>query len=133
MRGTFKEFGKEVRDILRGMIDQKLIKVDALESDKYGRILGVLYGWTTDNEVININQYLVDHAMAKAYDGGTKEAFTQADYDYFINNFRNTVWPTFVNYPNTLWWPFEIVKLPTIQNIYEVECIFFKPEINNHW
>lgn len=102
MRGTFKEFGKEVRDILRGMIDQKLIKVDALESDKYGRILGVLYGWTTDNEVININQYLVDHAMAKAYDGGTKEAFTQADYDYFINNFRNTVWPTFVNYPNTL-------------------------------
>lgn len=37
--------------------------------------------------------------MAKVYDGGTKDEFVQADYDKFIENFRNTVWPTFVNYP----------------------------------
>ena len=54
---------------------------------------------TTKNEKIKINDYLVEHLMAKKYDGGTKQAFTQADADEFHAEYTNAVWPEFKNYP----------------------------------
>lgn len=38
--GDVREFGAEVRDIVKNMILGKIVKVAAGESDKYGRILG---------------------------------------------------------------------------------------------
>ena len=37
--------------------------------------------------------------MAKPYDGGTKDEFTQYDYDYWLTEYSDTEWPTFVHYP----------------------------------
>lgn len=81
------------------MIDQKIVKMVAGEADKYGRVLGRIYARLPDGTDVDINQYMIDHGMAKSYDGGTKDEFDQGDYDYFIQNYRNTEWPTFVNYP----------------------------------
>ena len=81
------------------MIDGKIVKVEAGEFDKYGRLLTVITAKTTDGEYVNIGDYLVAHKMAKFYDGGTKDAFEQADYDDFLNTYENATWPSFVDYP----------------------------------
>ena len=70
--GVVREFGAEVGDILEQMIEGKLVKTVAGEFDKYGRVLSEIYGMTDDGQEININDYLVQHGMAKLYDGGTK-------------------------------------------------------------
>ena len=48
-----------------------------------------------------MNEFMLIHAMAKPYDGGTKEEFVQEDYDYWLAGYSLTDWPTFVHYP--LW------------------------------
>ena len=62
-----KEKATEVRDFLRGLILDKLIKIKCGEFDKYGRLLAYVYIDDT-----NINQLLIDKKFAYEYDGGTK-------------------------------------------------------------
>lgn len=38
-KGSVKDFGKRVKEIIAGMIDGKVVKIEAGEFDKYGRIL----------------------------------------------------------------------------------------------
>ena len=62
-----KEFGKKVRDELRGKILNNLVEVHCKDFDKYGRLLvEILY----DN--VNINNWLIENKYAKVYDGGKK-------------------------------------------------------------
>jgi len=62
-----RSFGFEVRDILRNMILDKIVKVKCGKFDKYGRLLAEIY---INGQ--NVNQYLLDNNYAFAYDGGTK-------------------------------------------------------------
>ena len=63
-----KQFGYEVRDLLRAKILDKVVYVKCGEFDKYGRLLIYI---SLDGE--QINQWLIDNEYAFSYDGGTKK------------------------------------------------------------
>ena len=62
------QFGFEVRDVLRGMILNKVVKIKCGGFDKYGRLLAEI--WL---DGLSVNQYLIDNEYAFEYNGGTKE------------------------------------------------------------
>ena len=70
--GLVKPFGVEVRDILSRMILGKIVRVEAGEFDKYGRLLCGILAYTPGGELVNINNLLVSKGTAKYYYGGTK-------------------------------------------------------------
>lgn len=88
-----KEFAKVVRDKLREKILNKLVIVDCLDFDKYGRLLAEIYHSESlqlekDNSISNnfgkvineelkkncenISDFLIKNEYAKPYDGGKK-------------------------------------------------------------
>ena len=86
-----KEFAKVVRDKLREKILNKLVIVECLDFDKYGRLLTELYysnelqsnnfnnfgNGNNNNEINienfeNISDFLITNNYAKKYDGGKK-------------------------------------------------------------
>jgi micrococcal nuclease len=50
------------------MINQKKIRIKTFKDDKYGRLLGELYG----DEDVCLSDLLINGGYAWAYDGGTK-------------------------------------------------------------
>lgn len=66
----------ETRDFLRKMVLDKIIILDCLDFDKYGRLLANIY---LDGNEKSINQTLIDNGFAKAYDGGTKEGWGELE------------------------------------------------------
>jgi micrococcal nuclease len=68
----------ETRDYLKKMILDKIIVLDCLEFDKYGRLLANIYLEGTPGEK-SINQTLINNGYAKAYDGGTKEGWGELE------------------------------------------------------
>jgi len=65
-----KEAGIIVRDFLKDLIFEKLVILECLDFDKYGRLLAnVTY------EDINIATLMIEKNYAKKYFGGTKEVF----------------------------------------------------------
>ena len=62
-----KQAAKEARDALSGLIMNKQIRLENVESEKYGRILADVYFGD-----LHINKWLIDNRYAVAYDGGTK-------------------------------------------------------------
>ena len=78
-----KEYAKQVRDLLRQKILDKLVYVKCLDFDKYGRLLAEIYvdedynyeNITCDNcsdKLINISNWLILNNYAKEYNGGKK-------------------------------------------------------------
>lgn len=63
-----KRKGYETRDKLRELILNKIVNLQCLQFDKYGRLLAEIY----IND-IHVNQWLIDNHLAKQYEGGTKE------------------------------------------------------------
>lgn len=55
-------------------MNTKLITVECLEFDKYGRLLVNLF--QHEHDKISANQMLIKEGLAKAYDGGKKDEFT---------------------------------------------------------
>jgi micrococcal nuclease len=64
------------RDFLKGQILDKIIIIECLDFDKYGRLLGELY---IEGNETSLSKQLIEKGYAKAYDGGTKEGFTELD------------------------------------------------------
>jgi endonuclease YncB( thermonuclease family) len=62
-----KECGYFVRDKLREKILNKVVKVNCMKFDKYGRLLVEIF-----IDDCNINTWLIENNYAYAYDGGTK-------------------------------------------------------------
>lgn len=62
-----KQVAKEARDALTGLIMNKQIRLENVESEKYGRILADVYLGD-----LHINKWLIDNRYAVAYYGGTK-------------------------------------------------------------
>mgnify|MGYP001582595735 CR=1 FL=1 len=63
-----KDLAIRARDYLREKILGKLIQINMLKLDKYGRQLGIIY---CDN--ININEDLIKGGFVRPYDGKKKE------------------------------------------------------------
>ena len=61
----------EGTEYLKNMVLNKLIKIKTLKTDKYGRMLAILYN---DNDEC-INDLLIKKNFCRAYDGGTKESW----------------------------------------------------------
>jgi endonuclease YncB( thermonuclease family) len=64
---------KEARDFLSNTILKKVIRVEFLHNDKYGRPLVKLFIKDEYNNLIYVNNLMVIKGFAKEYDGGTKD------------------------------------------------------------
>jgi len=63
-----KKKGYEVRDKLIELIQDKIVDIECLDFDKYGRVLAEI---TYNGE--RIDKWLIDRGYAKPYEGKTKE------------------------------------------------------------
>jgi endonuclease YncB( thermonuclease family) len=63
-----KELAKKARDALSSLILNKIVTLQNITTEKYGRILADVYVGD-----INVSDWLVFHNYAVYYDGGTKE------------------------------------------------------------
>jgi len=63
-----KEAAKIARDYVSNLVLNKVIRLENIQSEKYGRILADVY--ISD---INLNELLIKERYAVKYDGGTKK------------------------------------------------------------
>ena len=66
-----KKAGYAIRDKLREMLMDKILKVKCDEFDKYGRVLGTIYVNQTDEK--SVNDLMIENGYAYEYHGGTKK------------------------------------------------------------
>ena len=64
-----KQLAVKARDFLRDLILDKIIIIECLDFDKYGRLLGNLF---IEGNETSISNMMIEKGFAKAYDGGTK-------------------------------------------------------------
>ena len=64
-----KQLAVKARDFLRELILDKIVVIECLDFDKYGRLLGNLY---IEGNEMSISNMMIEKGFAKAYDGGTK-------------------------------------------------------------
>jgi micrococcal nuclease len=62
-----KEVAKEARDFLSNLVLNKKVRLENVESEKYGRILANVYLGD-----VHLNELLLKERYAVKYDGGTK-------------------------------------------------------------
>jgi|TARA_B110000305_G_C18950256_1_gene408014 micrococcal nuclease len=72
-----KQLGFQARDFLRELILNKIIIVDCLDFDKYGRLLGDLY---IEGNELSISKQMIEKGYAKLYDGGTKSKWIKPEF-----------------------------------------------------
>ena len=70
-----KALGYKARDYLRSLILDKIIILQCLDFDKYGRLLGELY---IEGNEKSISNQMIEQGYARAYDGGTKSKWLEA-------------------------------------------------------
>ena len=64
---TTKTRGIDARDTVKDMIFGKIVRLENISLEKYGRLLADVY-----IDDIHLNQWLIDNHYAVKYDGGTK-------------------------------------------------------------
>ena len=64
------EKAKAAKEFLSGLVLNKIIRVEFLSNDKYGRPLCKIY---SDSHTQSLNDLMVTKGFAKKYDGGTKD------------------------------------------------------------
>jgi micrococcal nuclease len=62
-----KELSKEIRDVLSKRLLHKTIRLENVDTEKYGRLLADVY-----LDDLHINQWLIEQRYAVSYDGKTK-------------------------------------------------------------
>lgn len=80
------------------MLEGKIVRLQAGQFDKYGRVLARIYAYS-DNQEFCVNDFLIQNELAKPYQGKTKDQFTKKDYEQFKKKFVRTSWPEVVHYP----------------------------------
>lgn len=73
---TEKELGLRIRDILSEKIMNKMVNLNIIKTDKYGRYLAEVF-----YKKENINSWLLNNRYAVQYDGGKKEEFSTLPYN----------------------------------------------------
>ena len=71
-----KQLAVKARDFLRELILDKIIIIECLDFDKYGRLLGNLF---IEGNETSISNMMIEKGFAKAYDGGTKIKWVEGD------------------------------------------------------
>ena len=69
-----KQLGIKAREFLSNLILDKIIILECLDFDKYGRLLGELYNEGNEKSISN---QMIEQGHAKAYDGGTKSKWLE--------------------------------------------------------
>ena len=64
-----KQVAVEARDFVSNLVLHKYVRLENIESEKYGRILADVYIGETN---VHLNELLVQERYAVRYDGGTK-------------------------------------------------------------
>ena len=72
--------GLRVRDLLSEKIMNKMVNIEILKTDKYGRYLAEV-----SYKKQNISDWLLFNNYAIIYDGGTKEEFSIGKYNQLLN------------------------------------------------
>lgn len=72
---TEKKFGYRSKEIMERLILNKLIKLECLDFDKYGRILGQIYILDSNQRELNVNKFMIDNHLGYTYMGDTKITF----------------------------------------------------------
>lgn len=73
---TEKELALRIRDILSEKIMNKMVNLNIIKTDKYGRYLAEVF-----YKKENINSWLLNNRYAVQYDGGRKEEFSTILYN----------------------------------------------------
>lgn len=77
--------GEIVRDYVRSLILQTVVRVHVIEPDKYGgRIIGCVF--TPEREPLN--EKLLERGYAKPYEGKKKEKWTEEELMHIINSLQ---------------------------------------------
>ena len=74
-----KLYALRVRDLLSEKIMNKMVKVEILKTDKYGRYLAEIY-----YKRENISDWLLNNRYAIPYDGGKKEDFIVGKFNHLL-------------------------------------------------
>jgi micrococcal nuclease len=77
-----KQLGYKARDFLSNLILDKIIILECLDFDKYGRLLGEIYSEGNEKSISN---QMIEQGHAKAYDGGTKAKWQEPDVDPVVS------------------------------------------------
>lgn len=64
------------RDFLKEQILDKIVIVDCMEFDKYGRLLAEVY---SEGIEVSLSHQMIEKGYAKAYDGGTKAGWSELE------------------------------------------------------
>ena len=60
-----------MKEIIKEMLLNKVVRIEAGEFDKYGRVLCRIYAFSEGKEFC-VNDFLIENDMAKSYQGKTK-------------------------------------------------------------
>jgi endonuclease YncB( thermonuclease family) len=71
-----KKAAVAARDFLKEQVLDKIIIVECLEFDKYGRLLAEIF---VEGNEVSLSRQMIELGHAKAYDGGTKEGWGELD------------------------------------------------------
>jgi micrococcal nuclease len=77
-----KQLGYKARDFLSNLILDKIIILECLDFDKYGRLLGEIYSECNEKSISN---QMIEQGHAKAYDGGTKAKWLEPDVEPVVS------------------------------------------------
>lgn len=78
--------GKYVKEKVQGLIQSKIIQIRMDKHDKYGgRINGMVF-LPNECDYTTLTEYLLDKKYAKPYNGGKKEAWTEGELNYILEN-----------------------------------------------
>ena len=97
-KGEAKQFGKKVKQIVGSLIDKKIVKIEAGDFDKYGRILARVFILSEGKELC-VNDFLLENELGKSYAGKTKVEFTSEDEEQFLKSYKAKIWPKTTHYP----------------------------------
>jgi len=72
---TEKKFATRSKTILSSLILDKIVKLECLEFDKYGRILGRIVTKDENNNELDVNAFMINNHLGYSYEGDTKKNF----------------------------------------------------------
>jgi endonuclease YncB( thermonuclease family) len=78
---TEKHFATRSKNVLSSLILNKIVKLECLEFDKYGRILGRIITKDEQNNDLDVNAFMINNCLGYGYQGDTKKSF-----DDLLNN-----------------------------------------------
>ena len=95
---TEKKCGLISRNTLVKLLEDRVVKLECLEHDKYGRILANLFVKLGDGSELNVNKYMMDNHFGHSYAGGTKTTFDQLYEQTYYDLNRVVLVPDSINY-----------------------------------